>query len=180
VGTYERNLAVATLPDRTTAVPFRLCRAVRLSAVCRFPRPNATRLLSATVRQLRTRCFTNNCCKMADDNETIVAVKYERLGDVRARGHNNMTAGELKDINSQSSRLPVVVLVLRLASNPESARAQRCRVVSCVSGLSSAIRTVPTELGVRWPHTTAATGRSRTVNHNNNVTVNCYYDFRLL
>jgi len=55
---------------------------------------------------------------MADDNKIIVAVKYERLGDVRARNHN-ITAREIKDIISQSSRLPVVVL--QFTSNPEMA-----------------------------------------------------------
>lgn len=55
---------------------------------------------------------------MADDNKIIVAVKYERLGDVRAQGHN-ISAGEVKDIISRSSRLPVVVL--QLATNPEMA-----------------------------------------------------------
>lgn len=109
VGTYERNLAVATLPDRTTAVPFRLCLVFRRATVSRFPRLNTTRLLSPIVRQRRIRCFTNNCCKMADDNKTVVAVKYERLDNAHQQ-HIVRSYERLKDILFPQSTRSLVII----------------------------------------------------------------------
>jgi len=172
---------VATLPDRTTAVPFRLCRMIRLSAVWRFPRPNATRLLSATARQLRTRCFTNNCCKMADDNKIIVAVKYERLGDVRARNHN-ITARRTRDKGYYFPEFPTSRR--RPAIHKQSGNGMST-TPSCRAFPDSRPRFVlflPNwGYDGHWAlthHSYTATGRSRTVHHNN--IVNCCYDFRLL